>query len=222
LTFGVIGNFNLTPGPSVSKFPSQKAIIKRERASGSYRSSSAFLAKFVASLPLLIIGTTIFVVPVYWTIGFQATASQFFTYYFISIVHVIVSNALGFVIGSIVPNQELGQIIAPMIIIVFMLFSGLLVNLDSITVVLRWIQWISFITYSYKAYGQNEFVESIKFTCSGGSRCFADGLAVVEQYSLGTPSLWSAIAVNVGFITFYLALGMILFHRSSAPLSKLK
>jgi hypothetical protein len=160
--------------------------------------------------------------PVYWAIGFQATAAQFFTFYVISIVHVIVSNALGFVIGSIAPNQELGQLITPLIIIVFMLFSGLLINLDSITVVLRWIQWISFITYSYKAYGQNEFDESIQFACSAGERCFANGLAVVEQYSLGTPSLWSSVLINVGFIVFYLALGMILFHRTSAPLSKLK
>lgn len=103
LTFSVIGIFlTLYPGPSVSKFPSQKAIIKRERASGSYRSSSAFLAKFVGSLPLLIIGTTLFVVPVYWTIGLRATVSQFFTFYVICIIHVIVSNALGFVIGRFI------------------------------------------------------------------------------------------------------------------------
>jgi ABC-2 type transporter len=135
---------------------------------------------------------------------------------------VIVSNALGFVIGSIAPNQELGQLITPLIIIVFMLFSGLLINLDSITVVLRWIQWISFITYSYKALGQNEFDAAIKFTCSGGERCFDDGLEVVQQFSLNNPSLWAAVAANVGFIVFYVILGMLIFHKTSAPLSKLK
>ena len=125
-------------------------------------------------------------------------------------------------IGSIAPTQEIGQLITPLIIIVFMLFSGLLINLDSITVVLRWIQWISFITYSYKALGQNEFNSAITFSCSSGEQCFSDGLAVVQQYSLGTPSLWAAVAVNCGFIGFYLVLGMFIFNRTSAPLSKLK
>jgi energy-coupling factor transporter ATP-binding protein EcfA2 len=143
LTFGIIG-------PNIGKFPDQKRIIKRERAAGSYRSSSAFLSKIASSIPLIIIGNLILAVPVYWAVGLAATARQFFIFLLIVFVHSNTANNLGFLIGASVPNATVGQIVMPLIIIVFMLFGGLLINLDSITIVLRWIQWISLISHTYK------------------------------------------------------------------------
>ena len=156
LTFGIIG-------PSVSKFPDQKAMIKRERAAGSYRSSSAYFARILSSLPLLLLGTFLFVVPSYWAIGLGRTAGQFFTFLAIFAVQAICANNLGFVIGAISPNAQAGQVLTPVILVVFMLFSGLLVNLDTITPALRWIQWVSLISYTYKMLIQNEFIASLVF-----------------------------------------------------------
>ena len=59
------------------------------------------------------------------------------------------------------PNPQIGQLMVPMIVVIFMLFSGLLINIDSITIALRWIQWISPITYTYKALNQNEFTSAL-------------------------------------------------------------
>ena len=154
LTFGIIG-------PSVGKFPEDKAMIKRERAAGSYRSSAAYLARIISSLPLLFLGTIVFVVPSYWAIGFGRTPGQFFTYLAIFAVQAICANNLGFVIGAISPNAQAGQVLTPVILVVFMLFSGLLVNLDTITPALRWIQWASLISYTYKMLVQNEFISTL-------------------------------------------------------------
>ena len=154
LTFGIIG-------PSVSKFPEQKALIKRERAAGSYRSTAAYLARILSSIPLLFLGTMIFVIPSYWAIGFGRTAGQFLTFVAIFAVQALCANNLGFVIGAISPNAQAGQVLTPVILVVFMLFSGLLVNLDTITPALRWIQWVSLISYTYKMLVQNEFVTSL-------------------------------------------------------------
>ena len=129
---------------------------------------------------------------------------------------------MGFVIGSIAPNADIGALITPLFLIVFMLFSGLMLNLDTVTVVLRWIQWISFITYTYKALGQNEFNDALKLTGSIGEQCYGNVIAVVKQYALGNPGLWTAVITNAAFIGLYLVVGMVVFHRTSAPLSKLK
>jgi hypothetical protein len=150
LTFGIIG-------PNIGKFPDQKRIIKRERAAGSYRSSSAFLSKIASSLPLIMIGNIILALPVYWAVGLAPTAYQFFTFLLIIFVHTNCANNLGFLIGAAVPNVAVGQIVMPLIIIVFMLFGGLLINLDSITIVLRWVQWISLISYTYKVFFKEPF-----------------------------------------------------------------
>jgi hypothetical protein len=87
---------------------------------------------------------------VYWAVGLTPTAYQFFSFLVIIFIHSNCANNLGFLIGAAVPTATIGQIVMPLIIIVFMLFGGLLVNLDSISVALRWIQWISLISYTYK------------------------------------------------------------------------
>ncbi|KAJ3332639.1 ATP-binding cassette sub- G member 2 [Kappamyces sp. JEL0680] len=192
-----------------------KRIIRRERASGSYRSSSAYVAKMLSSLPLMLLGNAIIAIPTYWAVGLAPTAGQFFTYIAIIVIHSICAANLGLAISAAVPNPQL-------IIIVFMLFSGLLINLETITVVLRWIQWVSLIAYTYKAFGQNEFTESLKFTCTPGQQCYATGADVVSAFSLGNPELWACVAINAAFAVFYCLLGMMIFNRTSAPLQKLK
>lgn len=99
-----------------------------------------------------------------------------------------------------------------------MLFSGLLANLSSITVALRWIQWVSFLSYTYKALIQNEFTADLVLT---GTK-FNSTFEVVTELGLENPPLWYCmIGVSLS-IVFYLCLGAFLFERSSAPLSKLK
>jgi hypothetical protein len=87
-------------------------------------------------------------------------------------------------------------------LIIFMLFSGLLANVDSIWVGIRWIQWIDVIAYTYKALGQNEFDSSLTFDCPPGSRCFVDGAEVTSAYALNAPSLWLCIFINLGSICY--------------------
>jgi ABC-type multidrug transport system permease subunit len=72
-TFGVVF-------PLVNAFVPQRPIIRRERASGSYRSSTAYLeltisffAKFLITVPLNILGALVLIVPIYFMVGLQAT-----------------------------------------------------------------------------------------------------------------------------------------------------
>jgi ABC-type multidrug transport system permease subunit len=63
-TFGVIM-------PTIAVIPLQRNIIKRERSAGTYRASSAYLAKLLSSLPLTYVAALIVTVPLYWMVGFQ-------------------------------------------------------------------------------------------------------------------------------------------------------
>jgi hypothetical protein len=53
-------------------------------------------------------------------------------------------------IGASVPTIDVGQIVTPLVLVIFLVFGGLFVNLDRVPVVLRWVQWISFISYTNK------------------------------------------------------------------------
>nr|KAJ3418998.1 ATP-binding cassette sub- G member 2 [Polyrhizophydium stewartii] len=116
-TFGVVM-------PTISVFPIQRIIIRRERAGGSYRSSSAYIAKVISSLPLPLIGCLVFGIPVYWMTGLQAQVNKFFTFVCILLIHAFSANALGLMIGAGVPDVRVGLIIGPLINIIFILFGG--------------------------------------------------------------------------------------------------
>ena len=117
-TFGVIM-------PFLGVFPNVRAIFKRERASGSYRASSAYLSKIISNAPLTLIGSLLLTVPVYWMVGLQPYADLYFTFILIVVIHSLTALSLGFCIGSAVPTAQVGQILGPLIITIFLviLFS---------------------------------------------------------------------------------------------------
>ncbi|EGF83345.1 hypothetical protein BATDEDRAFT_8584 [Batrachochytrium dendrobatidis JAM81] len=208
--------------PNISVFPIQRQIIKRERAAGSYRSSSAFIAKWISSLPLSFLGAIVLTVPIYWMAGLQPTTEKFFTFVCVILVHVNAANALGLLIGAGVPNVRVGLIIAPLVSITFVLFGGQLVNLDKIPAFLRWLQWISLIAYSNKALCQNEFSGLVFDPCPANRTCYANGEAVLVEFSLHTPTLWTGVIINVAISVAFLIGGYLMFDRTSRPLLKLK
>jgi len=64
----------------INAFPSERLLVLRERAAGTYYASAYFMAKITAEtatqLPIPIIFSAI----VYWLVGLQPTASKFFIF----------------------------------------------------------------------------------------------------------------------------------------------
>jgi ABC-type multidrug transport system permease subunit len=207
--------------PALAVLPLQRKIIKRERACGAYRSSSAFLAKVVATIPLTMITALLYGIPIYWMVGLQPTAAKYFTFLVILVVHALSSNALGLAVGAGVPNVPIGQIVGPLIVTVLLLFGGPLVNLDQVPHVFRWMQWVSIVAYSNKALAQNEF-KGLSFECQPGAVCYSDGSQALETFKLTNPGLWESTAINAAIGLGLVILGFVLFNRTSRPPSKLK
>ncbi|KAL3895831.1 MAG: hypothetical protein SGCHY_004460 [Lobulomycetales sp.] len=146
--FFIIVNQSMgTVMPTIAVFPTQRQIIRRERASNSYRASSAFLSKFVSSIPLTVVSCLILCVPVYWMIGLQANLQKYCLFVGVILAHSVIMSSLGLAIGSAVPTVRIGQIIGPLIVVVFLLFAGNLLNLETLPVALKWLQYISPIGY---------------------------------------------------------------------------
>ncbi|KAJ3271639.1 hypothetical protein HDV01_006509 [Terramyces sp. JEL0728] len=207
--------------PIINAFPETKRLIKRERAAGSYRSSSAYFAKVVSTLPLILLVAILLGAPLYWIIGLYNNLANYFTFIFILFLQAFTANSMGLLIGSAVPNTSVGLIVTPMVLVIFVLFSGIFLNLNTAPVYLRWIQWISFLTYTMKALTQNEFNANAVFVCTK-QPCFPDGPSVINAYGFSDPDLWGSIAANAGLSIGFLILGAIVFSRTSRPLMRLK
>ncbi|KAI8927875.1 P-loop containing nucleoside triphosphate hydrolase protein [Entophlyctis helioformis] len=183
---------------TITTIPLERPIIKRERAAGTYRAFSAYIAKWISMLPIV-----------------------YGTFVLILLVNAFASNALGLLIGSAVRDIKIGQILAPLIVVLMLLFGGPLVSLESMSVVFKWIQYVSIIAISNKAFVQNEFLGRT-FECPNPNAvCYRDGQQVIDTLALGSPSLWASVAHNIGLAVFLLVLGYIMFERTSKPLMRL-
>lgn len=195
LSFGVVM-------PTINTFIAKRAIIKRERSAGTYRASSSFLAVAISSMPRPLIGCLLIAVPIYWMVGLQPAAGKYFTFLAILLVHTFCANSFGLFLSSAVPSETVGQIFGPLSLIIMLIFGGLFVNLGNITVVLKWIQYLSFVSYSVKALVGNEFDSNISFSCTPGSPCYTSGTQVVEAFSLGGISVWNCVLINFAYYYF--------------------
>eukprot|EP00158_Paraphelidium_tribonemae_P009241 Partr_v1_DN28810_c2_g1_i2_m34268 putative ATP-binding cassette, subfamily G (WHITE), member 2 len=214
---------NLTFGnvmPTIALFTLERDVIKRERASGTYRASTAFVAKLLSQIPLVVVATLLFSAPVYWMVGFQVSAVRYFSFLAIGIIHAAAASILGIAISSGAPNVRVGQVIGPLVILIFLIFGGLLINLNTAPPALKWLKWISIIHHSFAAYSKNQLI-GLDFGCPG-PMC-TSGAEAIHSFGLNTlDSMWWNVLVNSGIGAVFALVGYYLFQWKSRPLMRLK
>lgn len=75
--------------PILAIFPLQRAIMRRERASGLYRTSSFYTSQILVEIPAQFLQRFLFYCLLYWMIGLKNTAAAFFIYMAVNIVQVL-------------------------------------------------------------------------------------------------------------------------------------
>lgn len=75
----------------------------------------------------------------YWMVGLDETAEQFFTFYLALFLIGLAGNSLGYLLGSLTSDTKIVTLLIPVMIMPFVLFSGFYKNRDSLPVWLGWI-----------------------------------------------------------------------------------
>lgn len=173
-------------------------------------------------VPLTLLTSLIASLGCYYMVGFQSDVVNFGTFIGINIIHCFVSNALGFLIGASVPNAHVGQVVGPFVVAVMLLFGGQLVNLSNIPAAFKWIQYVALISYSNKAFAQNEF-NGLNFTCPANStQCLPrTGESILSEAGLDDLSIGAALGLNVALMAVFMISGYIMFSITSQPPTKL-
>jgi len=145
-----------------------------------------FNAKTLTEMPLTLVTPMVYTIIVYFGMGFTVTADQFFTFYFALWALVECSMSLGYMVSSIFHNYATASMVAPMLMMPFMLFSGFYSNLHTIPNWLAWVQWTSPIRYALEAMISNEYrtVEPDTFD-----------ICEALNFKLGT---WPSIGIMLG------------------------
>eukprot|EP01097_Dermamoeba_algensis_P008191 TRINITY_DN535_c0_g2_i1.p1 TRINITY_DN535_c0_g2~~TRINITY_DN535_c0_g2_i1.p1 ORF type:complete len:502 (-),score=110.74 TRINITY_DN535_c0_g2_i1:891-2396(-) len=142
---------------AINVFLLERALFNRENAAGFYRTSAYFIAKSLAEFPLLVVYPIIFGSIVYWMVGFKAHIENFLYFLLILIMNSCIANSYCLWIGSLAPTPQLANVLAPVLLVIFMLFGGFFAPLQHVQVWLSWLQWISFFKYEFEILMVNEF-----------------------------------------------------------------
>ncbi|RYH01478.1 hypothetical protein EON65_48375 [archaeon] len=89
VTQGIVGSLQ-----AINSFPSERAIMLRERQAGTYQVSAYFAAKTATDTLAQLWPPVLFSVIVYWLIGYQPVASKFFMYTFFMVLDCLTATSL--------------------------------------------------------------------------------------------------------------------------------
>lgn len=157
-------------------FISERSVMLREVADGTYSLELYALSKIVAEIPFQISYQVLFGSIVYFSVGLRATFDQFLIFVAILCLTALTGSAIGLMLGAVTADASVATAMSPVVIIPQMLF--VLVSKNTVPVWLRWLREISVVRYAFEAFLINE-VEDITFRCTDGER-LPNGLCPIQ------------------------------------------
>jgi len=155
--FFIIQNQIFSNMSAVELFINERVIFVHECASGFYRVSSYFFAKiFCDLLPMRLLPLCGFAVITYFMIGLQIDVAKFFIFFLTLFLTTLCGTAVCFTISASVRVFAIANLFCILVFIMMMIFGGLLVNIASLPVWLRWVQYLSVFRYSLNMLTINE------------------------------------------------------------------
>jgi len=146
---------------SIDTFYEERSLFLRERANGMYRTSSYFLAKTICDLlPMRIIPPLLLGCISYYMVGFRPGVNHFAWYLLTLVLTSLVAGSMCLSISAVVPSLGLGNLIAILLLLFYLLFAGFLLNKDSIPLVIGWFSYVSFLQYGFEILMVNELLNT--------------------------------------------------------------
>lgn len=136
---------------NLSAFALCENTIKRERRTGCYNGYVAYWAKIVASSAYYVFFELIYIISVYYIIGFNPNFAIYLLFTCIILCEVIFAVSFGISFGIISPNMKSAQILGYGFYLFFVIYSGAFFPPTRIPDWLRWLVWISPIYYAFNA-----------------------------------------------------------------------
>ncbi|XP_062505313.1 uncharacterized protein LOC134182018 isoform X2 [Corticium candelabrum] len=157
-------------GQAALAFSQEKAVVMKERAAGSYRLSAYYLSKCFSEIPLIIVLPFMEFTIAYFIAGMHGPG-QWILSFFILVVSCFAAQSLGLFVGALISNLKEALTASQIALLASMLVGGFYVlNLPAW---IQWIQYLSFITYTFDAFLGLEFTDASPFRCDPVQSTFA-------------------------------------------------
>mmetsp|Transcript_64926 Transcript_64926/g.155084 ORF Transcript_64926/g.155084 Transcript_64926/m.155084 type:complete len:649 (+) Transcript_64926:66-2012(+) len=195
--------------------PRQLKVVARERANRLYGALPFYLATFICQLPLELVPQLIFGAIVYTLTGLRPGYQHMLTYVGVLMLENFAGIALGMMLSCSFTSVEQAPQLAPMAVILFLMFSGFLLNQASIPKIYTPLKYISFVRYSFESLAVNELKGNNGFTCpkTRFMPCF-QGDDYLERLNFGEVSIFrNCCILGVEILVFNILAFLILVGK---------
>lgn len=187
--------------------PRQLVVVSRERANRLYSIFPFYLSCLMVILPIEALPQLVNNMILFFMANLSGSVWVFFGFL---LLENFVGISLGMVLSASFKNVTMAAQIAPAVVILFLIFSGFLVNEGSVPAYFVWLQEVSFIRYAFKAVAVNEF-QGASFECNEevDAYCVTDGDQVLAQLEFDEEGLINKCAAIL--LAIFVALNLIAF-----------
>jgi ATP-binding cassette subfamily G (WHITE) protein 2 len=190
----------------INSFPSERKIILRERAAGSYYVSAYYMAKIVAETLLQFTSPVLFSAIVYWLVGFQMSAAKFFIFTAFMILCSVAATSIALFISAVCRTTTLAVSILPMALEIARLFGGYFLSPNNLPSYFVWLDALSYAKYTYVGVALNE-LDGLSLSCTDAQRDATGqcpgGQATISSLGLDKLSISLCASILVCMIMFF-------------------
>ncbi|KAI5083509.1 hypothetical protein GOP47_0003252 [Adiantum capillus-veneris] len=185
---------------AIVTFPSEKAILAKERASDMYRLSAYLIARTVSDVVLDLCLPTLFLFIVYFMASLQQSAATFLLTFLTIFLTTITAQALGSTIGAAMMDVKKAIVLGAVTLLAFMLAGGFFVQ--HLPRFIAWVRYVSINFYSFMLFVKVQYGKEQKYNCQKPSGCESIAASpALHNVPLGggAPEAMILIAMAVGY-----------------------
>lgn len=122
---------------------SQRPIVNRHHKAAMYHPFIEALALTLVDVPLTIVTQAVFAVIVYFLVGLQRTAPQFFIFYLLVTIMTLTMKAFYRALAAAFEREAGAQAMAGVLTLLIVLYTGYTIPKPTMVEDLQWLTWLS-------------------------------------------------------------------------------
>lgn len=137
-----------------------RPVLAKHKNFAFYNPAAFCIAQITADIPILFFQVTVFIVILYWMTFLKATASAFFTCWFVVYLTAFTMTALFRTIGAAFPSFDAASKVSGFSVSAMILYIGYQIAKPAMHPWFVWLYWIDPLSYGFEAVMANEFKDT--------------------------------------------------------------
>jgi len=189
--FFTLALFGFSCLSSLGLFANERILFMRERANGYYSSFSYFASKILFDiLPLRLVPPLMFGGVVYSLVGLVPTVAAFWKFMLVLVLFNLTTASVILLLSIAFESTSMASLVGTLIMLFNLMFTGLLINRESVPYYLQWLHTISFFHAAFEGLAVNELrylqLKEVKY----GVELDVPAALILSTFGLRAQSFW--------------------------------